>query len=327
MSKQLLFCILFLYSAQIFANTDYQTCQQNRECVNFIQALHRRDGFDRQWLSSLFSKLRIPTKAAQNTQKPLESRPWFQYKKLFVTPKLACRGAHFWEQHQKVLNQVERQYHVPAAIIIAIIGIESGFGRNQGHHPVFKTLATLAFTPWRRQDYFQSQLRHLLLLARDNHLNIKHLHGSYAGALGQVQFMPSTYRTYAVDFDHKGYSDLFHNTHDIIASVAHFLKAHHWHYNQMIAAPVHTTQRLKSYRPSFHHAYALQTLGINLNSNKHPQRAYLLKLKQPHRWQYWLAFHNFKVIAHYNPSIHYSMAVYQLAKKIKTFKSSKNVCQ
>lgn len=155
-------------------------------------------------------------------------KPWKDYRPMFITDARIARGVDFWRQHEAVLARAEQEYGVPAQYIVAIIGVETFFGRNTGNYRVIDALSTLGFDYPPRAEFFRKELREFLLLAREEQLDPLTLKGSYAGAMGLPQFMPSSFRNFAVDFDGDGHINIWNNPDDAIGSVASYFKRHGW---------------------------------------------------------------------------------------------------
>jgi len=243
----------------------------------------------------------------------------------------------FWRENAQTLAEVEKQTGVPAPIIIAIIGVETSYGKNTGNHRIIDALSTLAFAYPPRAKFFQSELEHYLLLCRTQHFNPLEPLGSYAGAMGLPQFMPSSFRSFAVDFDRDGQSDIWHNPGDVIASVANYFVKHDWRAGQPIAFPV-TAQgeasapanapRLSPVGEKYKTALngglkpdlrLVELESLNLKTERFvplDTKVKLLSFKQAHGEELWAAFDNFYVITRYNHSPLYAMAVYQLSDAI-----------
>jgi membrane-bound lytic murein transglycosylase B len=289
---------LFFYSGFLFltlwltgcatTNPDYS---QRPEVQNFIDEMVVRHHFNRSQLTNLFDQVTPRKIIIKSTSKPKESIEWYNYRPIFVTSQRAREGADFWRAHAKTLAEAQQRYGVPAEIIVAIIGVETRYGQHMGGHRVIDALSTLSFDYPRRARFFRSELENYLLLTRDvPTLNPATLRGSYAGAIGEPQFMPSSYRHYAVDSTGKGYSDLINNSDDAILSVANYFKGHGW----ITGGRVATSAQQKC-------------LAC----------AKLLVLQGKTGPEYWYCFHNFYVITRYNTSPLYAMAVYQLSEMIR----------
>ncbi|HAT2714769.1 TPA: lytic murein transglycosylase B [Aeromonas hydrophila] len=255
--------------------------------------------------------------------KPWEAKPWHRYRPLFITPERIRDGVDFWQRHAATLARAEQTYQVPASLIVAIIGIETFYGRQMGRHPVLDSLYTLGFHYPERANFFAKEFAQLVLLAREEKWPLTRLKGSYAGAMGMGQFMPSSYRHYAVDFDGDGKRDLFANPVDAIGSVAHYFAEHQWRWGESPVepaliglAPVGT---LLGPAPELTQTWAeLATAGIELATPLAPDTPVkLLALEQADGPEYWVARHNFYVITRYNRSPLYAMAVHQLSQAIQ----------
>lgn len=269
----------------------------------------------------------------ERISRPYEVKPWYEYWPIFVTDKRAKEGAEFWNQNQAALAQAEAAYGVPPEIIIAIIGVETRYGRQTGNYSALDALATLAFGYPKRAAFFRKELESFLLLAQNEKWNPLDIKASYAGAIGQPQFMPSSYRNFAVDFDSDGKKDLLNSAADAIGSVAAYFKAHGWKNGEPIAFPVHlkTTDTAslsqKDLLPPKYTVTQLIQKGVQPDVFGIPEshKAALLELEETGSKAYWLGFKNFYVITQYNHSIHYAMAVYQLSQKINQLHHQKDL--
>jgi membrane-bound lytic murein transglycosylase B len=257
-------------------------------------------------------------------KKPAEAKPWYEYYQLLVTRDRVRKGLAYWQAHEKTLALAEKKFGVPASVIVAIIGVETNYGENAGAYPVFNTLAILAFNNSRRSDFFRHELTQYLLLTRENSLKPLMLRGSYAGALGLSQFMPSSYRHYAVDFSHKGYADLFHDHADAIGSIGNYLKKHGWQAGEGITIAAKVAGNCsplfrKSLKPCLREQdlLAYQVIPANPLCGK---KTVLIRLQETNGYSHWLGLENFYVISTYNKSELYVMAVNVLAQKIRELK-------
>lgn len=317
--SSLLFCCLLLSGC---ATTTAEGIQASPQVQAFIDEMVVKHQFNREQLQQLFAKVEYQPRIIQLMQTPHEAKPWYIYKTTFVTEARAKAGVKFWKEHQQLLEQVEREYGIPASIIVAILGVETYYGPMQGNIRVLDSLATLAFNYPPRAPFFKSELEHFLIMIRDAKVNPEQFVGSYAGAFGKAQFMPSSYRHYAVAFHHTGFSDLVNSDADVIASIANYFKMNGWHVREAIAAPAKVSganylalagQDMKPTRT----IAAWKQLGVTANlSLPLSQPAALLKLQQQQGVEYWLGLHNFYVLSRYNPRLNYAMAVYQLSLKI-----------
>lgn len=295
---------------------------QNEEVQNFIKEISQKHGFKQDELENLFARVEFKQKIIDAITRPAESKPWHQYRPIFVTNTRIKEGVEFWKKNREDLERAQREYGVPPEIIVAIIGVETRYGRHKGGHRVMDSLSTLAFGYPKRAKFFRRELEQYLLLAREENLDPLSIKGSYAGAMGKPQFISSSYRNYAVDFDGDGKRDLWNNTSDAIGSVANYFKRHKWQPGGMVTTPAIVGSNhikvlvKKGYKP--HSTVAeLGKRGVTpktkVNSN---EMGALIELENVAGREYWLGLNNFYVITRYNHSPLYAMAVYQLAQAI-----------
>ncbi|TAN50323.1 MAG: lytic murein transglycosylase B [Methylococcaceae bacterium] len=290
----------------------------------FIADMARKHAFEQNALIRLFQQVSPQPTILERIAKPAEAKPWHVYRKIFLTEARIQNGAVFWREHAQVLSWLQDRYGVPAEIIVAILGVETGYGQNTGGFGVLEALYTLAFEYPKRADFFRAELEAFLLLCREENVDPLQPKGSYAGAMGLPQFMPSSYRRYAVDFDGDGRRDIWRDANDAAASVANYFTAHGWRAGESITLPAtvagngHGALLDGDLKP--HHPWsALQAGGIQTTVDLAlgtPVK--LLALEQPDSVGYQLALHNFYVITRYNHSPLYAMAVYELGQAIKT---------
>jgi membrane-bound lytic murein transglycosylase B len=293
----------------------------------FIKQMVKKHHFTESQLITIFNSVKVRPKVIQSVKAPAEASPWYRYQMIFITESRIRQGVEFWEKYKDVLARAEKIYGVPAGIIVATIGVETKYGRNTGSYRVIDALANLAFSNSSRAPFFRKELEEFLLLSRENHLDPLKVTGSYAGAIGQPQFMPSSYRHYAVNFSGDGKIDLSNDEVDVIGSVANYYKKHGWLYNQPVAVPAAVT----GYRYSRFISNstkmpvgAFSDFGVYARGYApEDQTAKLIELKGFYRNEYWLGFHNFDVIKRYNTSTLYAMAVYQLSEYITAVKGRK----
>lgn len=314
-----LYAILALYTLSQSALAD-ESFGNRADVRTFINHMVKKYRFNESELISIFNTVKVRPKVISSIKAPLEQSPWYRYQLMFVTEWRIREGVEFWNKYQDALARAEKMYGVPASIIVATIGIETKYGRNTGSYRVIDALTNLAFSDSKRAPYFRSELEQFLLLSRENHLDPLKIMGSYAGAIGQPQFMPSSYRYYAVNFSGSGSIDLSHNEVDVIGSIANYYHRHGWLYNQPVAIPA----SVSGYRYS-QFISSPQALPVNSFADygiyprgyvADDEKAKLISLKGYYRNEYWLGFHNFDVIKRYNTSTLYAMAVYQLSEYI-----------
>lgn len=248
---------------------------------------------------------------------------WHEYRAIFLTEERIRQGVEFARRHDEALARAEERYGVPAPYILAILGVETSYGRNTGRHRVLDALATLAFDYPPRGKFFGSELEQFLLLAREQGLDPLTLTGSYAGAMGYGQFIASSYRHYAVDFDGDGVADLFHSPVDAIGSIANYLARHDWRRGEPVAVPAAVTGRVDSaawqgrLKP-WVEVERLDRQGLRPAHRLDGEAEVApLALEGADGQEYWLGLHNFYAISRYNHSVLYAMAVHQLAEALE----------
>lgn len=255
--------------------------------------------------------------------RPAEAKPWHAYRPIFLTETRIAKGVEFWKSEQATLARAEETYGVPAEIIVAIIGVETLYGERAGRIRVLDSLVTLGFRYPRRSDFFRSELRHFLLLARDEGLDPLAVKGSYAGAMGVPQFISSSYRNYAIDFDEDGRRDLISSSVDAIGSVANYLKRHGWQRGGEIAVPAKAEG--ENYQEALELGLKpkmtmreLSRRGVRvLEEIDADSPVALIALEQKDGAEFWVVLNNFYSVTRYNHSELYAMAVTQLAREIR----------
>ncbi|MAZ45008.1 MAG: lytic murein transglycosylase B [Legionellales bacterium] len=296
---------------------------EDPQVQTFIDEMVDRHQFDRVVLQSIFEQAHVQDGILKAIASPYEAKPWYQYRPLFVTDKHVQRGVEFWKAHKESLDAAEHYYGIPPEMIVAILGIETRYGSNTGNHKVLDALSTLAFKYPPRSKFFRQELEQFLLLVKEEDLDLFDLKGSYAGAIGAPQFIPSSYRHYAVDFSGTGHRDLFHDMDDVIGSVANYFAKHGWEKNKPVAVPVHAMQPLEGLaaprnnpKPNYK-AGELIPQGIDVPKSIRKEQVALIELEGENGPEYWLGAKNFYVITRYNHSSLYGMAAFQLSQEIK----------
>lgn len=293
----------------------------------FVERVHKEHGLDRETVGSILALARIQPPIIEAISRPAERvRPWHEYRRIFMTEERIDAGVAFWREHRERIGRVAEETGVPPEILVGIIGVETFYGRIIGRYRVLDALATLAFEYPPRSAFFSRELEQFLLLTREQGLEIEAPVGSYAGAMGIPQFIPSSYRAYAVDGDGDGRVDLWNSMDDILASVANYFRAHGWRAGEPVVAPAVpgrsdpaslADQGLNASST----AGALWAAGIGL-AGPAPQNpgaaAGLFVLEHEDGPRYWAGFHNFYVITRYNRSLMYALAVHQLGTAIRT---------
>lgn len=289
------------------------------EVESFIDRMRAQHGFDAEQLRATFAQLKPHDGVIKAFSAPATAKPWHEFRVLFLTPLRIEGGVAFWRENAKVLARAKAVYGVPEEIIVAIIGVETIYGRRTGNFRVIDTLYTLGFEGPRRNEFFRSELEQFLLLTRDNGLDLLETKGSFAGAMGMPQFIASSYRNYAVDFSGDGRIDLWNDIADVVGSVANYLRRFGWEAAQRVTVPARLTvndvQHLVDLGVKPHLTVSeLKMRGVDVLEDLPPnQLAGVFTLEAEQGLEHWLSLNNFHVITRYNNSRKYAMAVHQLA--------------
>jgi membrane-bound lytic murein transglycosylase B len=299
---------------------------EREEVQDFIRDMAARHGFVEQELRFLFSRVRRAEPIIEAIKPPApKARSWGEYRGNFVNERRIAAGAEFWRKNRRALERAQRSYGVPAEYIAAIIGVETFYGRNAGRWRVVDALTTLAFDYPPRAPFFRSELEQYLLLARELGIDVFAMRGSYAGAIGIPQFMPSSTRRYAVDFDGNGAIDLRRSPADAIGSVANFLKEHGWQaggevlFEARVSGEAWRALADGSVDPK-HALDDLRRAGVQFPEvpSAESARAALVELETPERpGEYRVGLHNFWVLTRYNRSAFYASVVHDLAQALR----------
>ena len=289
---------------------------------DFIDEMVARHSFSRDELARLFAQIDPQPDVLVAISNPAEAKPWHEYRPLFVNESRIQGGVEFWDAHKETLARAKKTYGVPPEIIVAILGVETRYGRTTGIHPVLASLTTLAFAYPPRSRFFRRELEEYLLLTREEHLDPLSLMGSYSGAVGPGQFVASSYRRYAVDFDGDGRRDLLYNTADVIGSVANYLEVHGWTPKQAVASRADTTGEIdksilsEDLKPRVSLRRMRRYGVVPQDDLPDGQMGTLIVLETLRGPEYWIGLHNFYVITRYNRSPLYAMVVHQLSQEI-----------
>ncbi|MCK9534367.1 MAG: lytic murein transglycosylase B [Pseudomonas sp.] len=319
--KSLVAC-LGLTLAVTHAFAEENTYAQHPLVGPFIEEMNAEYGFVSESLQSLFAQAERKQTILDAISRPAERvKLWKEYRPIFITQARVDKGVEFWAKNQEALQRAEQEYGVPAEFIVAIIGVETIYGGNTGSHRVIDALSTLAFDYPPRAPFFRQQLKEYLLLTREEQVNPLSFKGSYAGAMGLPQFMPGSFRAYAVDFDNDGHIDIWQNPSDAVGSVANYFIQHGWQPGQQVVVradiksaatadkglsdsldPKITVQQLKGigWTPRTPVAQDAQVTAFRLDAEQGPE--------------YWIGLANFHAITRYNRSVMYAMAVNELAE-------------
>ena len=283
-------------------------------------------GVDAVWSADLLSAAERQQSILDAIARPAEkTKPWHEYRQIFLTPRRIEEGVAFWDQHANVLDSVSATTGVPPEVIVAIIGVETFYGRITGSYRVIDALATLAFDYPKRSTFFTGELKAFLLLAWESDKDPLALKGSYAGAMGYGQFMPSSYRAYATSYDGGGTPDIWDNPDDAISSVGNYLRAHGWRNGEGVVVPATVTDPAPELfdgglKPSQSVAHWVALGMVPSELINEDAMAAPIGLEAQDSKAYWLGLQNFYVITRYNHSAMYAMAVWELSQSIAAFR-------
>jgi membrane-bound lytic murein transglycosylase B len=322
---QFLLLISLIFTTAACAHTPKQAA----EFKKFAGDMASQHNFDADQVERLLKSTTFRDDIIEAITRPAESKAWHEYRPIFLKPDRIAGGVRFWQENEALLASVSEKYGVPAEIIVAIIGVETRYGKHTGKYRVIDALTTLAFGYPKRAEFFRRELMEFLLLAREESVDIETAMGSYAGAMGKPQFISSSYREYAVDHDADGRRDLWNSNADIIASVASYFVTHGWKPNQPITLLTQGGEDLQRFvdagmKPSIQVGKLLNKGVRPVNSETLDPAALtsLISLDAGEKNEYWLGLHNFYVITRYNHSNLYAMAVYQLSQEILAAKDA-----
>lgn len=288
----------------------------------FIKEMTTEFGFLPEPLQKIFAQAERKQFILDAISRPAERvKLWKEYRPIFITQARVDKGVEFWAQNEEALARAEQEYGVPAEFIVAIIGVETIYGGNTGSHRVIDALSTLAFDYPPRAPFFRQQLKEYLLLTREEQVNPLSLTGSYAGAMGLPQFMPGSFRAYAVDFDHDGHIDIWKNPTDAVGSVANYFIKHGWQPGEkvVVRADIKSAQKADqglsdSLDPKIT-VQQLQKLGWKPRARLDKKtNVTAFRLDAQAGPEYWIGLANFHAITRYNRSVMYAMAVNELAE-------------
>ena len=288
----------------------------------YVKELVQTHGMEQDALLELFASVERQQRALELVARPAERQLlWHEYRALFLNTSRIRAGIDFQQQHQKTLERAAARFGVPARIVVAILGVETRYGAFRGKSPALDSLVTLAFDYPRRAAFFRRELTQYLLLAQEQGFDPRTRLSSYAGAMGYSQFIPSSYRSYAVDFDGDGVADLQNSVADAIGSIANYLAVHGWKKGGGIAVRAVTAPgfdaSVAGRNPKLRHSAAeLTAHGYQAAELPAKERLAVLRLEGKEGTQYWLGQHNFYVITRYNHSHLYAMAVFHLSEAL-----------
>ena len=290
-----------------------------------VAELTREHGFASDQLMAVFADAQRKQSIIDAISRPAEKvRPWKDYRPIFITDSRIGKGVTFWNEHAQALARAEQEYGVPAEYIVAIIGVETSYGGNTGSYRVIDALSTLCFDYPPRSPFFCQQLKEFLMLTREEQRDPLKLTGSYAGAMGLPQFMPSSFRAYAVDFDGDGHINIWTNPTDAIGSVANYFKQHGWTAGGQVLSRAtikgaSADEGISGAIDDLKTVGQLRELGWNSDTPLRDDQAVIaFRLEADDGMQYWMGLPNFQAITRYNRSTMYATAVHQLAQAVRS---------
>jgi len=294
------------------------------DVMTFVNEMADKYGFDRGQLQAMFAHAEKKQSILDAISRPAEKvKPWSEYRAIFITESRITHGVLFWRQHEALLKRIANDYGVPPEIIVGILGVETRFGTQAGNYRVIDALSTLAFDYPPRAPFFRGQLEQYLLMTRDGKFDPLALVGSYAGAMGWGQFIPSSYRDFAVDYDKNGVADIWSDPADAMASVANYFRQHGWTSGELVTVVARPMEKRDE---SIVNGELEPRLSVaDLRAKGFEPAAPVAPTMPANIWrfdgadgiEYWMSLHNFFVITQYNHSPMYAMAVHQLGQEIK----------
>jgi membrane-bound lytic murein transglycosylase B len=316
---RLAFILLLIFSGQNALAIDLGRA----DVKQFIDSMVSKHDYDKRALKQMLREAKSQDKILEAISKPAEkTKSWDEYRAIFITEQRITAGAEFWREHKAELKRISEETGVPCEILVGIIGVETYFGRITGGYRVIDALTTLAFDYPPRSKFFRRELEEFLLLVREESIEASDATGSYAGAMGAPQFMPSSFRAYAVDSSSDGKRDIWTNWSDVIGSVANYFVAHGWQQSKEVVTRATLTNGWHGETPenSLKPAETVSSLsqqGVLFATDlPNDHESQLLLLNGPDGDEYWVGFHNFFVITRYNRSVMYALAVHQLGQEI-----------
>jgi len=296
---------------------------QREDVQAFIDDMVERHDYDRERLEDALREAESQGRILEAIARPAErTLEWAEYRRIFLTDERIEAGAGFWREHRDTLERISRDTGVPPEILVGIVGVETYFGRITGNYRVLDALVTLAFDYPPRQSFFRRELEEYLLLVREQGMDVAQPTGSYAGAMGAPQFMPSSYRAYAADASGDDYPDIWSNWADVLGSVANYFVEHDWQPGGEVVTRASLAKNWNGSTPrnslrTEETVGSLSRSGVMFATDLDTDaRSSLLKLEGEAGAEYWVAFHNFFVITRYNRSVMYALAVHQLGREI-----------
>ncbi|KXO08518.1 Membrane-bound lytic murein transglycosylase B precursor [Moritella sp. JT01] len=323
--------VLFLLGLAAF---QANSAELNSEHNTWVEELSTQYDISKQVLTDAIGQAKFDENVLTKIQTPWEKKPWYKYAPIFITESRINKGVEYWKQYEDTFAKAEAEYGVPAQVIVAIMGVETFYGKYKGNISVLDSLYTLGFNYPSRGKFFRQEFAQYIKLSEQQGWNLTETQGSYAGAMGLGQFISSSYSHYGVDFSGDGKVDMINDPIDAIGSIANYFSQHKWKTGESVAYPVKADSEkiaaLLSKSLKIKHTWAdLKAAGVVLKESdervpaitiEDSSPAKLLKLQQLDSDEYWVYLDNFYSITRYNHSPLYAMAVFQLSEKIKQAK-------
>jgi len=292
---------------------------------NFILNYSKTNGIKVEDIKLILDSAKYIPEIIESISRPAESISWRRYRNIFLTNERISKGVTFWNDHENTLNVVSNYSGVEIEYLVAILGVETYYGEKKGGYKVLDALYTLAFAYPKRSSFFTKELGEFITLSTTQNLDLYNAEGSYAGAIGYCQFMPSSYRAYAKSFDESKSCDLINNVNDGIMSVANYLKEHKWVNGGKVAIQAHKVDNAINLntnyiKPKNTLQYFLER-GYQVEGQSVTDLVSIIELDNEISKEYWMGFSNFYVLTRYNHSPLYAMAVHQLAQEIRILKN------
>lgn len=307
----------------LYAGSSVADYGKRTDVLTYVDELAAQHGFDRAALLSWFEAAQRQERILEAIARPAERvKSWGEYRAIFLTSRRIEQGVEFWQQHASTLARAADEYGVAPEVVVAIIGVETSYGRITGGFRVIDALVTLGFDYPPRAPFFRRELTQFFLLTREENRSPLEFSGSYAGAMGYGQFIPSSYRAYAVDFDGDGLRDIWKSVDDAVGSVANYFQRHGWRGDGPVAVPVKVegdradVAANEGLAPNYD-VGELRRLGVRVDALADDAKAALFRMEGSDGTEYWLGLHDFYVITRYNRSAMYALAVLQLSQELR----------
>lgn len=321
--RKVVYLLIYIVSVFISSSLLALDLEKHSKLKSITDEAIAEHGYTRSEINELFADVELKPEIVEAMQKPAEALKWHQYRKIFLKPARIQGGVEFWQKYKSVIKRASEQFSVPEHIIVAIIGVETRYGEYKGKHRVLDSLSTLIELYPKRSAFFSRELTEFLKLTKEHNLDATEVLGSYAGAVGYPQFISSSYRAYAVDFNDDGKIDLINQPEDAIGSVANYFKVHGWQHQQPVVFEIEKStwqlsklanRKLKAKNDASYFRGKGLSLSEEIADDK---KMNVIKLHHKKSARYYAAMENFYVITRYNRSVLYAMAVHELSQAIK----------